>query len=60
MTFPRRFTVRQQTITMLFERLAIDIAKYCQTVKGACEILRISWEQAQAIRSRLEPIKERV
>ena len=38
--------------TMLFERLAIDILKHCQTVKGACEILRISWDQARAVMER--------
>ena len=38
--------------TMLFERLAIDLLKPCQTVKGACEILRISWDQARSILER--------
>jgi transposase len=38
--------------TLLFERLAIDVLKHCQTVKGACEILRISWDQARAVMER--------
>ncbi len=38
--------------TMLFERLAIDILRHCQTVQGACEILRINWDQARAILER--------
>lgn len=38
--------------TMLFERFAIQVLLQCQTTKGACVLLRISWDEAQAIRDR--------
>ena len=38
--------------TMLFERFAIDVLLQCQTTQGACTLLRISWDEAQAIRDR--------
>jgi len=38
--------------TLLFERFAIDVLLQCQTVQGACRLLQISWDQAQAIRER--------
>jgi len=37
--------------TRLFERLAIDVLKEC-SVSGACELLRISWDEAQGILER--------
>jgi transposase len=37
--------------TKLFERLAIDVLKEC-SVSGACELLRISWDEAQGILQR--------
>jgi transposase len=38
--------------TMLFERFAIDVLQNCQTVKGACTLLRISWDQGRALMER--------
>ena len=35
----------------LFERLAIDVMLEC-SISGACEILRISWEEADGIKQR--------
>lgn len=37
--------------TKLFERLAIDLLREC-SVKGACEILRVSWDEADGIKQR--------
>ena len=37
--------------TMLFERLAIQVLLEC-SVSGACEILRISWDEADGIKQR--------
>jgi transposase len=37
--------------TRLFERLAIDLMRECSVV-GACEILRISWDEADGIKQR--------
>ena len=37
--------------TRLFERLAIDLMQEC-SVKAACEILRISWDEADGIKQR--------
>ena len=37
--------------TMWFERLAIEVLKECST-KAACEMLRISWHQADGIKQR--------
>jgi len=37
--------------TQLFERLAIDLMKQC-SISGACEILRISWDEADGIKQR--------
>lgn len=38
--------------TLLFETLAIAVLQASLTVKGACGLLRINWEQAQHIRER--------
>lgn len=38
--------------TMLFERFAIQVLLACQTTQGACGVLGISWDEAQAIRDR--------
>lgn len=38
--------------TMLFERFAIDVLQNCQTVLGACRLLRLSWDQGRAIMER--------
>jgi transposase len=38
--------------TMLMERLIIDLIKQCQTISGACEILRIKWDQAFGVMQR--------
>ena len=32
--------------TILMERFVIDVLLACQTVKGACQLLNISWDQA--------------
>jgi transposase len=37
--------------TALFERLAIDVMLEC-SISGACEILRLSWEEADGIKQR--------
>jgi transposase len=37
---------------LLFERFAIDVLLHCQTVKGACAILGLSWDQGWAILER--------
>jgi len=37
--------------TQLFERLAIDVMLECST-SGACQILRISWDEADGIKQR--------
>ena len=37
--------------TKLFERLAIDVMREC-SVKAACEILRMSWDEADGIKAR--------
>ena len=37
--------------TAYFERLAIDVMLEC-SVRGACEILRISWDEADGIKQR--------
>ena len=36
--------------TVLFERLAIDVLKECD-VTGAAQLLRLSWDQADAART---------
>lgn len=38
--------------TMLFERFAIQVLLQCQTTAGACALLEITWDEAQAIRDR--------
>lgn len=38
--------------TMMFERFAIEVLQATQTVKGAMDILRISWDQAWHILTR--------
>jgi transposase len=35
----------------LFERLAIDVMQEC-SIRGACELLRISWDEADGIKQR--------
>jgi len=42
---------RYGRFTRLFERLAIDVMLEC-SVSGACEILRISWDEADGIKQR--------
>ena len=42
---------RYGRFTLLFERFAIDILRECST-SAACEILRISWDQADGIKQR--------
>lgn len=42
---------KSSRFTRLFERLAIDVMLEC-SVAGACEILRISWDQADGIKQR--------
>jgi transposase len=37
--------------TRLFERLAIDVMREC-SIAGACQILRISWDEADGIKQR--------
>jgi transposase len=37
--------------TALFERLAVDVMREC-SVAAACEILRISWDEADGIKQR--------
>jgi transposase len=37
--------------TRLFERLAIDVMLEC-SIRGACEILRLSWDEADGIKQR--------
>jgi transposase len=37
--------------TAYFERLAIDVMQEC-SIKGACELLRISWDEADGIKQR--------
>lgn len=37
--------------TMFFERFAIDVLKEC-SAKAACELLRISWDEADGIKQR--------
>ena len=32
--------------TLLMERFVIDVLQACQTVKGACSLVGISWDQA--------------
>jgi len=36
---------KSSRFTIMFERFAIDVLLACQTVKGAKELLRISWDQ---------------
>jgi transposase len=38
--------------TLLLERLIIDLIRQCSTVKGACQIARVSWDEAWGIMSR--------
>jgi transposase len=38
--------------TLLMERLIIDLILQCSTVKGACEIARVSWDEAWGVMSR--------
>lgn len=38
--------------TLLMERLVIDLILQCSTVKGACAIARISWDEAWGIMQR--------
>ena len=38
--------------TVLLERLIIDLILQCSTVKGACEIAGVSWDEAWGVMSR--------
>jgi len=38
--------------TLLMERLIIDLIRQCSTVTGACQIARVSWDEAWGIMSR--------
>jgi len=38
--------------TMLFERLVIDVLQATHTVSGACELMRISWDEAFGVMQR--------
>ena len=38
--------------TLLMERLVIDLIRQCSTVKGACEIAGVSWDEAWGMMSR--------
>ena len=38
--------------TLLMERLIIDLILQCSTVKGACQIARVSWDEAWGVMSR--------
>jgi transposase len=38
--------------TLLLERLIIDLIRQCSTVKGACEIVGVSWDEAWGVMSR--------
>ena len=38
--------------TLLMERLIIDLILQCSTVKGACQIASVSWDEAWGIMSR--------
>jgi hypothetical protein len=35
--------------TPLMKRLIIDLIRQCSTVKGACQIARVSWDEASGI-----------
>ena len=37
---------------LLMERLIIDLIRPCSTVKGACEIAAVSWDEAWGVMSR--------
>jgi transposase len=38
--------------TILMERFVIEVLQACQTVKGACQLLGISWDQAWHVMER--------
>ena len=38
--------------TLLMERLLIDLIRQCSTVKGACQIAGVSWDEAWGVMSR--------
>jgi len=38
--------------TLLMERLIIDLIQQCSTVTGACQIARVSWDEAWGVMSR--------
>jgi transposase len=38
--------------TLLMERLIIEVIEQCSTVTGACELLRISWDEAFGVMER--------
>ena len=38
--------------TLLMERLVIDVIRQCQTITGACELMRISWDEAFGVMQR--------
>jgi transposase len=38
--------------TLLMERLIIDVIGACSTISGACEVMRVSWEEAFGVMER--------
>lgn len=38
--------------TLLMERMIIDVLKACSTVTGACDLLRVSWDEAFGVMQR--------
>lgn len=43
---------KHSRFTLLMERLVIDVLRACETVRAACRILRINWDQAWRIMER--------
>jgi transposase len=54
---------RRSRFTLLMERLLIDLIRQCSTVKGACQIAGVSWDEAWGVMSRAvargQPVKRR-
>jgi transposase len=46
------WTEPRSRFTLLMERLIIDLILQCSTVKGACEIAGVSWDEAWGVMSR--------
>ena len=42
----------RRRFTLLMERLIIDLIQQCSTVKGACAIARVSWDEAWGVMDR--------